>query len=73
MRMIGCRRKNTMTGQRFLQLLSKIPRDEMLLLCMDMLEASAQVVVKTGRIAGPVAVAIDEPGWRVIHLRSPRT
>lgn len=59
-RMMKRRFKGVMTNQRFLQLLGAIPEDEMLELCLDLIEASAQMVVDLGRLSGEVTIAVDE-------------
>ena len=59
-RMMRRRFSGVMTNQRFLQLLGAIPDDEMLELCLDMIEASAQVVIDVGRLSGEVTMAVDE-------------
>lgn len=49
-----------MTGQRLLQLLGGIPRDDMLEISLGILEESAALLKKSGRLGGPVRLAVDE-------------
>ena len=49
-----------MTPQRFLQILGRTTPDDMLEIGGDMLEASVGLVAGSGRLKGPVKVAVDE-------------
>ena len=48
-----------MRSQRFLQLQGAMSYDEMLDLCLDMMERSAQEVIKVGRLSGMVVLGVD--------------
>ena len=50
----------TMTPQRFLQIFGRKTPDEMLETGCDVLEASVGAVVRSGRLRGPVTMAVDE-------------
>ena len=59
-RAMSRRLKHVMTGHRFLQLLGGLSPDEMLKLCLDMMDACTRMMVETGRLAGEVVLAVDE-------------
>ena len=59
-RAMNRRFNHTMTGHRFLQLLGGLSPDEMLKLCLDMMDACTRMMVETGRLAGEVVLAVDE-------------
>ena len=59
-RAMNRRFNQTMTGQRFLQLLGGLSPDEMLKMCLDMTDACTKMMVETGRLAGEVVIAVDE-------------
>ncbi len=59
-RAMARRRVQTMTGQRFLQLLGAQPPDGMLEMSLDILESSTAILKESGRLGGPVRVGVDE-------------